>query len=137
MIRISLIVSVYFIATSALAKDYTSEKKNSQVMVSIVKTKSGSELTFKTIPKIVEGVPMVINDQKNAPWSLKIKEAKGIQFSNKTLGRKDFSLKTPGFKISAKHTNKPWSFTYKMRVFVCTKNKDKCFTEMHKGQVKS
>ncbi len=138
MIRILLISHLLLATSNAAAKEYISEKKNSKVLVSVDNKNSSSELiklTFKTIPKVVKIGTMVINDQKNAPWSLEIKNPKGIKFSRLKLGKEDHSFSIPGFKLSAKPTGKNWGFDYKMRVFVCTKNKERCVTELHKGSV--
>jgi hypothetical protein len=72
-----------------------------------------------------------------APWSIELSNPKGLSFYNKkeVFKSKKMITKLPGFKekVQLKAGAKESSFDYKIKAFVCTKDKKRCFPQSLKG----
>ncbi len=72
-----------------------------------------------------------------APWSIELSKPEGISFSNKkdVFKSKKMIEKIPGFKetVELQDGAKESSFDYKIKAFVCTKDKKRCFPQSLKG----
>lgn len=70
-----------------------------------------------------------------APWLLQLNKYEHLSFDKVKFKRGDMDDKLPGFKIATK--SKPGgdkgTLDYKLIAFVCTKDKSKCFRDVHKG----
>lgn len=96
------------------------------VKVTSASTKTGSVLTFATVPS--EGLK--INDE--GPWKLEIKSSKGAQVSTKEFKRSDWKESIAGFEvpITPEKNAKEAEISYKMITFVCTAEKTMCYREV-------
>lgn len=72
-----------------------------------------------------------------APWKLELVNADGITFSSMKLNKAKMDEKLPGWKVQtvSAPTKNQGELAYKLTAFICTKNKTKCFREIHKGKV--
>lgn len=107
--------------------------------VEITPQKKGQELewTFKIIAK--PGMGATFDD---APWSLTLKDAQGLQFDGadaKTgsvkFGHDKLDRNIPGYKIKAKADGKSGKMKYEMHTFICNVEKTRCYREVHKGDI--
>ncbi len=98
-------------------------ESNSRVDVS----KTAKELVFKVIPN--DG--LVINLE--GPWKLEIKDHAGLTVEKKLYDRSTLNEKLTGFQVpavAAKGVNKG-EVSYKLVAFVCTKDKTRCYRDVH------
>ena len=72
-----------------------------------------------------------------APWSIELSNPKGLSFSNKekVFKSKNMVSELPGFKekVLLIEGAKESSFDYKIKAFVCTRDKKRCFPQSLKG----
>jgi hypothetical protein len=125
-----LIVGLWLISVPGMSAD--EPKKHTSVDPSVKALADGNfEFTFKVV---VPGDLVVNND---APWKLEVKEAKGLTFAEMTYGAKATKPDLPGFVITTKTkpTAQEGSLEYSLVAFACTKNKDNCYRDVHKGTV--
>jgi hypothetical protein len=72
----------------------------------------------------------------DAPWKLTISNVSGANFGKSEFTKKDLDEKLPGFRLQSKvAADKKGSFDYKVISFICTKDKTRCYREVHKGKV--
>lgn len=112
------------------------EPKNSKLEVQLSPTAAARavEATFKVIP--LKGKH--VTDE--GPWSLTLTKLDGLDLPAKDGQAilKDYDLKLPGFKLSAKAKPgaKSGELTYKLKAFVCEDDKSRCYAETHQGTLK-
>lgn len=106
-------------------------KKHSELVTSAKVDQNNVSLTFKVVP----GQDMIVNF--DAPWKLEITKADGLSFAKQRYERADMDDKLPGYIVtSAAAASTPsGDVTYKAIVFVCDKDKTRCFREVHDGTV--
>ena len=72
-----------------------------------------------------------------APWSITLSKPSGLSFKNKkeVFKSKNMNKELPGFKeeLQLDPSAKKHSFDYKIKAFVCTKDKKRCFPQTLKG----
>lgn len=110
------------------------EPENSVLETKVVPQGAGIELIFKVTPK--KGIKLT----QEGPWSLTLTDTDGLGLS---LTKGQFSLNAdkydsgvPGFKVPVATASKTsGSVSYKLRAFVCTEDKTRCFPELHKGSL--
>ncbi|SMF34007.1 hypothetical protein [Pseudobacteriovorax antillogorgiicola] len=93
----------------------------------------GQDLTIKFKIKANDGLELT----HQAPWSVTITEAKDLSLETKNgkFVTKEYDKDLPGFTLKTKAQSQSGSFNYKMRAFVCKKDKTKCFPQTHKGKI--
>ncbi len=92
----------------------------------------GVELAFKVAPK--SGMKLT----QDGPWEITLTDAVGLGFVGDQLkvDAKAYDHELPGFKIKAsKLTKSDGTVSYKLRAFVCTEDKTRCFPELHHGKL--
>lgn len=113
--------------------------EHSKVEVAQTKQADGSiALTFKLVPNSDMAVTY------DAPWSLGFEPTEEVQFQKPDDAAKNlykiasFKQDLPGFavSISPKAGKKSGELSYKLKAFVCTKDKKRCFPETHEGKMK-
>lgn len=96
---------------------------------------SGDEVTLQF--KISANSDMVLTHQ--APWQITLTNFKDLDLPLKAdkYVSKDYDEKLPGFtvKTKIKGGSANGSIDYKMKAFVCTKDKSRCYPQSHKGTV--
>ena len=104
--------------------------------VTVKAKKSGDKVALDFKVGVVGAI--VINDE--GPWSLQLKSHDGLKFKKTKFKKADFkktaadlSHKKIYVETDGKPTKKSGKVEYKMVTFICTKNKEKCFREVHKG----
>lgn len=96
----------------------------------VIENKDGSyKVQFKIKPK------KDIKVTYDAPWSLTLKNAKGTVLTKDKFKKEDFKKELIGFSVDIKAA-KNFSFDYALAAFVCTKDKTRCYREVHKGTFK-
>lgn len=101
-----------------------SNDKYSQVVVEKVKGKTDLKINFKV--KIADGIKY----NWEGPWKLKFK---GEGIAEKTMGTSDFDKSLGGYAVTVPANSK--SLEYRLTAFVCTKDKTRCFREVHKETI--
>ena len=106
---------------------------------------SDVEITAKKLDKKTE-VEFKVKAHNNylitleAPWSIELSNPRGLSFSNKqeVFKSKEMITTLPGFKekVELQSGSKEASFDYKIKAFVCTKDKKRCFPQSLKGSFK-
>ncbi len=88
-------------------------------------------LSFKFEVKIP--TDLVFNGE--GPWKLKLKKHDGLSFEKTEWGAKDVDSNIPGFLIvtNQKPQSKAGLLEYSLTAFVCSKDKSKCYREVHNG----
>lgn len=122
-----LAVGLALIAINAKAQ--ASSDQQSELAVSTQLADNKLVINFKVLP----AKNMVIN--ADAPWQLDIQKAEGLSFEKTPLGRSELNEKLPGYVVSATmapSTNQG-QFEYKAVVFVCDKDKTRCYREVKTG----
>lgn len=80
-----------------------------------------------------------IKANQEGPWELSLSETDGLKLDGDggkgSFKNVDFSL--PGFQISASPTSekKSGKLKFKLRSFICTDDKTRCFMEVHNGEL--
>lgn len=122
-----LFYSLALIAIDAMAQ--TSKDQQADLAVSSQFADSKLSITFKVLP----AKDMVINTE--APWKLEIKKAEGLSFVKTTIGRAELDEKVPGYVLStsAAPTASQGQIEYSAVVFVCDKDKTRCYREVKTG----
>ena len=74
---------------------------------------------------------------KDAPWSLELKPAAGLEFKQTKLGKGDLDASLPGFRAqtAVKPTAAKGTLPYTLTAFVCTDDKKMCYRDVLKGEV--
>lgn len=67
------------------------------------------------------------------PWTLELTNLKGLSISKLKYSQKDFDLSDRKYKVKVDKAEASHSLDYKLVAFVCTKDKTKCYREVHKG----
>lgn len=115
------------------------EPKHSKVEVSPKKSGQQLEWTFKVTPN-----PNMVATFEEAPWSLTLKDTKGLKFEGATADAKSGQVKfahdkldqsLPGYKVKATASEKTGKMKYEFHTFICTKEKSRCYREVHKGDL--
>ena len=104
---------------SSLEPQVTSQD-NSLEAIFVIKANPGLELTF------------------DAPWTLEVSNVKHLDIADKNdLIVKDFDKSISGMRFKAIVTQnaESVSFDYKVKAFVCTKDKTRCYPQTHKGSI--
>ena len=136
-VRLITIASLCFVLTSSAFS--FGKPEHSSVDFSQTKQADGSiSLSFKVIPH----ADMAITHE--APWSLSFEPSEALTFLKADDATKNLYKNTsyrqdlPGFivAISPKPGKKTGELTYKLKAFVCTKDKKRCFPETHQGKIK-
>ena len=104
--------------------------QHSKVSVQSTPKDGNLEFVFKIEPNSDMSVTF------DAPWTLDIKNAEGLTLSKEKLKKSDLDQKLPGFKVSTTAAPKAKSgeVEYKLVSFICTKDKTRCYREVHKGK---
>lgn len=107
------------------------QPKHSKVEISeaVSCSNSAKERVFKVQVKPDKG--LVVN--MDGPWSLAVKNPKGMTIAKPTLAKGDFDKSIPGFKLPVSCTAAKGSFDYQIMAFVCTKDKKLCYFDRHEG----
>jgi hypothetical protein len=131
--KLAMFTAIVLIAISQTGSAETPPVKQSSVKVKVT--------TDKT-PRIIATAVLAPNDglviNHDGPWKFAIKDAVGVKFNPPTKERGDFDDKIPGFTVPgewASDSTRQGSFNYEFIAFVCTKNKDKCFRDVHRGSM--
>lgn len=80
-----------------------------------------------------------IKANQEGPWELTLTETDGLKLDGDngkgSFKNVDFSL--PGFQITATPTSekKSGKLKFKLRSFICTDDKTRCFMEVHNGEM--
>jgi hypothetical protein len=103
--------------------------KHSKVETAVTAEAGDLVLMFKVDPTSGN----VINVE--APWKLDIKKSDGLKLTSTQLKQKDFLPAIPGFLLKAKPDKDAGELEYNLTAFVCSKNKENCFREVHAGKL--
>lgn len=124
----TLVLAAAALSCAALAQ--AKEEKHSALEVSSKIDGDKLSLSFKVVP----GKDMIVNFE--APWKLEIKKAEGLSFAKTTLQRPDMDDKLPGYVLqsTAAPASSSGEVEYSAIVFVCDKDKTRCFREVHAGK---
>lgn len=114
------------------------EPKHSKLEITPQKSGQQIEWTFKVIPN-----PDMAATFDDAPWSLTFKDAKGLKFDGVQTDAKNtakfshdkLDRSIPGYKVKATAAGKSGKMKYEFHTFVCTKEKTRCYREVHKGDM--
>lgn len=98
---------------------------NSSVKIS----NESSDLIIRVVPN--EGLQLTYE----GPWTLNITNMKNFNFEKTKFTKSDMNTDTGEFKISGAKLGKNWNADYELVSFVCTKDKTRCFREVHKGKL--
>lgn len=125
-----LIIAAWMLANPGFSAD---EPKKRTALEPTVKSLTDGNLEFAF--KVIIPDDLVIN--KDAPWKLVIKAAKGLAFTETTLGNKTMKPDLPGFIVTTKERPGANSgvLEYSLVAFSCTKSKDNCFRDVHAGTI--
>ena len=110
---------------------FTEPKNSALEIISQIKGQK-AQITFKIIPK--KGI--LVTDE--GPWKLTLQGTSGLCFKEEKgkfiKEHKDYDAKIPGFSVSCVGVSqKKGEFSYRLKAFVCTADKQRCFFETHKG----
>jgi hypothetical protein len=108
------------------------DPENSSVATSVVKADGGS-LNFTIKINLKEGIAF----NMDAPWKLSIKKFDGLTLDKTESVAKDFVSELPGYKFQSigKPTLPAGKIEYSLIAFICTKDKSRCFREVHNGNI--
>ena len=115
------------LATAASTdKAATTKTARATVRVTGAAAKTGSTLTFATVP----GDGLKINGE--GPWKLEIKTIKGATTATTEFKRSEWKEGIAGFEVPATldKDSKKVELSFKMTTFVCTKDKTMCYREV-------
>ena len=107
--------------------------KNSKLETSFAQQKDNKlSFAFKVVPN--KGIQIT----DIGPWELKLTDTEGLnlplQNNSFVLKPKDFDKSYGGFKFeTGKPSKKNGTLKYRLKAFVCTDDKTRCFPEIHKG----
>ncbi|MBF0441595.1 MAG: hypothetical protein HQK54_06795 [Oligoflexales bacterium] len=124
-----LAISLYLLITGF------GEPKNSTLEVNVTKNKEETlTLLFKVAPK--ENMSITVD----APWELTMTDTEGLSLKTdkNIFTTKAFDPKIPGFRVESGKINTSKAsgvVSYKLKSFICTKDKSQCFQEIHKGNI--
>lgn len=119
-----VLLSAYATLGIASEPSKLSNDKYSQVVIEKVKNKGDIKFNFKV--KIAEGIKY----NWDGPWKFKFK---GEGVTEKTMGTSDFDKTLGGYAVTVPADSK--SLEYRLTAFVCTKDKTRCFREVHKETI--
>jgi hypothetical protein len=121
--------SYKFSETEALS---LGEPVNSSVEAAATLADSGT-YNFTIKIGLKDGIALNVD----APWKLTIKAHEGLTLDKTESVAKDFDPKLPGFKFQS--TDKPTAtkgkVDFTLVAFICTKDKTRCFREVHDGSI--
>jgi hypothetical protein len=126
----SKIVRFIITALAIAAPAFAQEK---QLKVAATVQQSGANLGIEF--KVVLGRNLVVN--RNGPWSLTITDPGGLKLARQQFSLAGFNASLPGFSIQSAGAprSKSGELRYRLTAFVCTKDKSRCFREVHEGSV--
>ena len=106
--------------------------EHSKVNVTVVKKHNDLVVTFK-----VEMNPGIVVTPEG-PWEVRIQDPSELNLKPVNKGdfvSKKFDQSIPGFEVkTAVPKSRQGKFSWKLRSFVCTADKVKCYPELHKGE---
>lgn len=122
--------AVSLLGTHAMAAQPKHSKVEVSEVASCTESKGATkERVFKVHVKPNDG--LVVN--MDGPWSLTVKNPKGVTIAKPTLAKGDFDKSIPGFKLPVSCDAAKGSFDYQIMAFVCTKDKKLCYFDRHEG----
>ena len=124
--HLATILSLLFGSTAIFAFGSQHSKLESKV------TKTGNNV--EVIFMVHANADMEITVE--APWSLDVSNMKNLSSGdNNQISINEFDPSISGMRLNAQLQNEaePFSFNYKMKAFVCTKDKKRCYPQTHKG----
>lgn len=126
------ILKILLVLLFAISQMAFLEPKHSTLDISQHIEGSKFQIIFKVIAH--QGIKIT----NAAPWSLSIMNDEGLGLPMKKGHYKQshdlFREDIPGFRIETKMPSKKnGKIHYKLRAFVCTYDKSRCFPEVHKG----
>ena len=127
---ITTLVSPFAIAQT-MAQAPAANAKQSELAATASFEQDKVKLTFKVVP----AKDMIVNF--DAPWKLEITKAEGLSFAKNRYERSDMNDTLPGYLIASAAPVHATSgdVAYSAVVFVCDKDKTRCFREVHAGSV--
>lgn len=94
-------------------------------------SKSSLDLMFIIVPN--SGIKVTTE----GPWQLTLTKIEGLDLpakEGKTVYKmSQFNPKIPGFSIHTQARHDRISFDYRLKSFVCTEDKSRCYPEIHQG----
>lgn len=102
--------------------------QHSKVDTKLTFDKDDATFVLQVVPN--DGMALTFD---TAPWKLSLENAEGLMVERKDLTwtAKEVDQKTGAFTIKGKA--KPnGKFSFKLNAFVCTKDKTRCYPQMHK-----
>ncbi|MCX6124953.1 MAG: hypothetical protein NTV34_09435 [Proteobacteria bacterium] len=123
---VTLKVSEKLANAASTDKAATPKAVRATVRVTGAAAKTGSTLTFTTVP----GDGLKVNGE--GPWKLEIKTIKGATTTSTEYKRPDWKEGVAGFEVPATldKDSKKVELSFKMTAFVCTKDKTMCYREV-------
>lgn len=104
------------------------EPKHSKL--DIQSSQNGKEISI--VFKVVPEKDILVTDQ--APWELKVIESPGLEVISPKGGvSKSYDKAIPGFTLKALTKEASGTLKFRLKAFVCTADKTRCFPEIHKG----
>ena len=108
------------------------EPENSRVLAEAVKASGGSyNLSFKLA--LNDGIAL----NMEGPWKFTIKAHEGLVLSQTEFTGKELNQAVPGYAVQS--TGVPSTpkgkVDYTLIAFICTKDKTRCFREVHNGSL--
>lgn len=126
-----LILTIFMIQTTTGWS--MGKPEHSKVESSVNPGKDGKmEMVFR----ITTNKGIKVNDE--GPWELNLTDLNGLKLDGDngkgSFKKVDFSI--PGFKVTGIATDgkKSGTLKYKLRSFICTEDKARCFMEVHTGE---
>ena len=124
---------VFFIILSGFLCGFLPPKHSSlKIEPSTSELRQGQEVELKFI--VVPNKDMMVTPE--GPWKLTIKNQKGLDLDKSPYQNKSFNQAIPGFTLKTKVKDSTVSFDYEVKSFICTKDKKRCYPELHKGTFK-
>ena len=113
-------ISTFFMASAAFSAG------KAKVHVTATHANASLKLLFKTEP--AEGLEI----NAEGPWKLDLKSAGPLIVGKQEWKRSDWKSEMAGFEVPAEFKGKESAaeITYKMTVFVCTKDHTQCYREV-------
>ena len=95
-------------------------------------SKSSIDLRFIVVPN--SGIKVTTE----GPWQLTLTKIEGLELSVKeekvVYPMSKFNAKIPGFSVQTQAKHDRISFDYRLKSFVCTEDKSRCYPEIHQGR---
>lgn len=132
IISLGLVFYLGFLSWLISPITYANTNKPQYGALEFANKAKGDTLEIQLIVKPVPGHKVSFD----APWSLELSDAKGVQFTQTQLKKDDLQQDLPGFAIKGQWQvgSKEVSFAYKMIAFICTTDATRCYREVYSGQ---